>query len=301
MNESGAPTHAAAPGVAEENGSGPGPFASLRTRTLLPVAVVVGAALYLLLLAADELGLVELDAPLAMQVARLLVAYAAIALWIWIACRRAGVVPARLLGGRPPSPVSWLATAGLLTVGLAFSMGSWYLSASVLSYLAPGLLDWLAESLAAAEIPPGASPLHQALWHLEIVLLAPVVEELLFRGVLVNRWGAKWGIRTGVLASSAIFACLHANPVGVFALGLVAALLYLRTGTLLVPIALHVGNNLIATVMGEFAVLEGTLEVEQIQGSVTEGLLLVCVAAPVLIWYVRRSWPRHDAPIPYMR
>ncbi|MCY3807842.1 MAG: CPBP family intramembrane metalloprotease [Gemmatimonadetes bacterium] len=299
MNESEAPEHAAvAAGVAEE--SGPGPFAHLRTRTLLPVAVVVGAALYLLLLVAGELGLADLDAPLAMQVAQLLVAYSAIALWIWIACRRAGVVPPRLLGGRPPSPASWLAAAGLLAAGLVFSMGSWYLSASVLSYLAPGLLEWLTRSLAAAEIPPGASPLHQTLWHLEIVLLAPVVEELLFRGVLVNRWGAKWGIRTGVLASSAIFACLHANPVGVFALGLVAALLYLRTGTLLVPIALHVGNNLIATVMSEFADLEGTLEVEQIQGSVPEGLLLVGVGAPALIWYVRRSWPRRDAPIPYV-
>ena len=300
MNESEAPEHAAAAtGVVEE--SGPGPFAHLRTRTLLPVAVVVGAALYLLLLVADGLGLADLDAPLAMEVATLAVAYAAIALWIWIACRRAGVVPARLLGGRPPSPVSWLATAGLLALGLVFSMGSWYLSASALSYLSPGLLDWLTESLAAAEIPRGASPLHQTLWHLEIVLLAPVVEELLFRGVLVNRWGAKWGIRTGVLASSAIFAFLHANPVGVFALGLVAALLYVRTGTLLVPIALHVGNNLIATVMGEFVELEGTLEVEHVRASVPEGLALVAVATPALIWYVRRSWPRREAEIPYMK
>ena len=299
MNESQAPEHvAAAAGVVEE--SGPGPFAHLRARTLIPVAVVVGASLYLLLLVADGLGLADLDAPLAMEVARLLVAYAAIAFWIWIACRRAGVAPARLLGGQPPSPASWLAAAGLLAVGLVFSMGSWYLSASALSHLAPGLLDWLIESLAAAEIPPGASPLHQTLWHIEIVLLAPVVEELLFRGVLVNRWGAKWGVRTGVLASSAIFACLHANPVGVFALGLVAALLYLRTGTLLVPIALHVGNNLVATVMSEFGELEGTLEVEQLGGSVPEGLLLASVAAPALIWYVRRSWPRRDAPIPYM-
>lgn len=299
MSESEAPEHAAAAASVVEE-SGPGPFAHLRTRTLLPVAVVVGAALYLLLLVAGELGLADLDAPLAMQVAQLLVAYAAIALWIWIACRRARVAPARLLGGRPPSPASWFAAAGLLAAGLVFSMGSWYLSASVLSYLAPGLLDWLTESLAAAEIPPGASPLHQTLWHLEIVLLAPVVEELLFRGVLVNRWGAKWGVRTGVLASSAVFACLHANPVGVFPLGLVAALLYLRTGTLLVPIALHVGNNLIATAMGEFAELEGTLEVDQIRGSVPEGLLLVGVGAPALIWYARRSWPRRDAPIPYM-
>ena len=164
MNESGAPEHAAATASLSEE-AGPGPFAHLRTRTLLPVAVVVGAALYLLLLIAGELGLADLDAPLAMEVAQLLVAYAAIALWIWIACRRAGVVPARLLGGLPPNRASWLAASGLLAVGLVFSMGSWHLSASALSHLAPGLLDWLTESLAAAEIPLGASPLYQTLWH----------------------------------------------------------------------------------------------------------------------------------------
>ena len=280
---------------------GPGPFAELRTRIFVPVAVALGAALYLLLLGAIELGLVDTGAPLAMEVATLAVAYGAIALSIWIACRLAGVALPRLLGGKPPSAFAWSSVVGLLAVGLAFSAGSWYLWGSALSYLAPGILARLIDALAAAEVPAGASQATAILWHFEIVLLAPVVEEFLFRGVLVNRWGAKWGVRAGVLASSGLFACMHANVLGVFVLGLVAALLYVRTGTLLVPIALHVGNNLTATVLGELVDLGGTLEVEHVRASVPEGLALVAVAAPVLYLYARRSWPGRDAEIPYMK
>ena len=80
------------------------------------------------------------------------------------------------------------------------------------------------------------------------VVLAPAIEELLFRGVLLNCWAAKWSVGTAVVASSIAFGILHGNPVGITVAGLVMAVLYLRTGTLLVPIAFHAANNFIATI-----------------------------------------------------
>ncbi len=89
------------------------------------------------------------------------------------------------------------------------------------------------------------------------VVLAPIAEELLFRGVLypvVKHFGfprlALWG-------TSALFAAIHFN-VGIFipllAFALVLVWLYERTDNLLAPIAAHVAFNAINFVM--FFVIE---------------------------------------------
>ncbi|MDR1821223.1 MAG: CPBP family intramembrane metalloprotease [Oscillospiraceae bacterium] len=87
-----------------------------------------------------------------------------------------------------------------------------------------------------------------------VVLLAPVVEEICFRGLLVNRavyWLPKWAV---VLISAAAFGIVHLNFVqGINAavLGAALALLYLKYRSIWVPIAGHAANNLISVVLAE--------------------------------------------------
>lgn len=137
------------------------------------------------------------------------------------------------------------------------------------------------------------------------MLIAPVVEEILFRGILTNRWALKWGITTGIVASTVLFGMGHAlGMIGATAFGLVAVLLYFQTGGLVVPITFHVVNNLVAVGL-EFAFPSDepwsvTAELEQIDTMLLPGLAMVAMTLPVLVWYIRANWPSRDAVLPYM-
>lgn len=79
-------------------------------------------------------------------------------------------------------------------------------------------------------------------------ILAPIFEELFFRGYLLPITTAKktW---VGLVVTSTIFASIHLSltyAVPLFVFGIIAGLSYLRTRNLLVPIFIHMINNLVA-------------------------------------------------------
>lgn len=88
---------------------------------------------------------------------------------------------------------------------------------------------------------------------ISIALVAPVVEEMLFRGAieghLLRRWkNPKWAI----VVSALIFGVIHLNPAQIpyaFVLGLLLGWLYYRTGSIVPGIVLHLLNNGIAVVL----------------------------------------------------
>lgn len=93
-----------------------------------------------------------------------------------------------------------------------------------------------------------AAAVYLALW-VGAAVIAPVAEELFFRGLvqtyLVNAWGRRW---RAVIVSSGLFALVHtgqpyAMP-ALFALSLLLGFLYERRGALVWPIALHAVFNL---------------------------------------------------------
>jgi uncharacterized protein len=74
---------------------------------------------------------------------------------------------------------------------------------------------------------------------LAIAILAPVVEELVFRGLLYRAWEEKWGWPIAMLLSSIVFAAYHPGFWYAFVSGLLYTALYRRTGSLLAPILAH--------------------------------------------------------------
>jgi membrane protease YdiL (CAAX protease family) len=86
-----------------------------------------------------------------------------------------------------------------------------------------------------------------------IVIAAPICEEVCFRGMLFGGLREKLPMIVAALASAAVFGALHA-PEGItvvpplIAFGLVLALLYEKTGSIVPGILLHVLNNSIALV-----------------------------------------------------
>ena len=87
---------------------------------------------------------------------------------------------------------------------------------------------------------------------ISITIMAPLVEELLFRGAIqghllrkgMNPWAA-------LFIASAIFGIIHMNPIQIpfaFAIGMIFGWLYYRTGSLVPGIVGHFLNNSIACI-----------------------------------------------------
>jgi membrane protease YdiL (CAAX protease family) len=81
---------------------------------------------------------------------------------------------------------------------------------------------------------------------LALVLVAPVTEELLFRGWLLQDLKAQYGERRALVWSSVLFGLVHIEPAAVlYAMlgGLVLGAVALRTKSTLASIAMHAGVN----------------------------------------------------------
>lgn len=89
-----------------------------------------------------------------------------------------------------------------------------------------------------------------------IIILAPILEELIFRGFLLNRWKEKYGSAKAIVLSSLIFGLLHVEILGGVVFGALLCLIYLKTKSLIGPIIVHMTNNAIAVL---WVVCEGML------------------------------------------
>ncbi|MBD3763583.1 MAG: exosortase E/protease, VPEID-CTERM system [Rhodobacterales bacterium] len=96
-----------------------------------------------------------------------------------------------------------------------------------------------------ALLPPAGLALWAVLRVLGTVALAPLVEELFFRGYLQDRLSpaAPWGRWVGILAASAAFAALHGRWAEALAAGLVFALVRDRRGRLGDAVVAHMAAN----------------------------------------------------------
>lgn len=81
------------------------------------------------------------------------------------------------------------------------------------------------------------------------VVVAPLAEELFFRGFLFAGISKRWGYSWGVIVSGALFSVAHAGSGGlvpIFILGMLLAWLYKRTGSLWPCILAHFAYNSLA-------------------------------------------------------
>lgn len=136
----------------------------------------------------------------------------------------------------------WLPTLfALVMVSIAFSISMFWFQLFMLAPIAPWLVNLMLEAIAIPD-----TPLYIVFTIFTIAILAPVVEEFMFRGVLLKRMIGKTSVWGGILISSLLFGILHLDVIGAFLFGVVASLLYLRTNNLLIPILLHIINNSLA-------------------------------------------------------
>ena len=81
---------------------------------------------------------------------------------------------------------------------------------------------------------------------LVVVVGAPIVEEIVYRGVVQPGLVSSWGRTTGILVTAALFAAIHMQPVefpGLFAFALVLGWARHSTGTIGTSIVTHMAFN----------------------------------------------------------
>ncbi|HEU4862673.1 MAG TPA: type II CAAX endopeptidase family protein, partial [Candidatus Limnocylindria bacterium] len=149
----------------------------------------------------------------------------------------------RALAGLPSFPGREPLKAAAL--GVAWGVAAWIVSTVLI-----GIVAVVLQQLGMEPEPQAAERaiemLNPVLVVLAIVVFAPIAEEVFFRGVVFNAWLREGGRRFAFIGSALLFAVIHVSLLSlipIFALGLMLAWIYDRTGTLLAPIAMHATVN----------------------------------------------------------
>lgn len=83
------------------------------------------------------------------------------------------------------------------------------------------------------------------------VILVPIAEELLFRGIIQGELNLRFTPRVAVLIQALLFGIFHMNPIQslyTFIPGLLLGIAYYYTGNLIIPIVMHMIFNLVGGV-----------------------------------------------------
>ncbi|MBP3714303.1 MAG: CPBP family intramembrane metalloprotease [Phocaeicola sp.] len=133
---------------------------------------------------------------------------------------------------------------------------------------------------------------------LSIALIAPIAEEMLFRGgiegFLLRR---KIKPIIAILVSAIIFGVIHANPAQIFfatILGIIFGWMYYRTGSILPSVVGHVLNNTVSVSVMATSPIEDMSKTtaETIGLTATWLLLIACIAIAILSFlYLNKKLP----------
>lgn len=279
------------------------PFLRLKARGLILWGVLISLGIGVVLALLASLAKLNLNDAVIAPILYMLI-FGLLCFWVVRQFDRLRV-SRRLLVGRVAQNQKWLPAIGLVVALLMFSLGAFQVSFSLLALLAPGVVETVLKASALSAKPITAVPLLYGILNtIAIVIVAPVVEEFIFRGILFQRWAVKWGIQPALLASALVFGILHANVIGLSVFGLVMGLLYIQSRTLIVPIVCHSFNNALALGLGWLSSRSTSIDsvnlIEQLQSNWWVGVLLLVLSVPWLARFILRNFPRSDTPIPYV-
>ena len=228
-----------------------------------------------------------------------------------------GVVLALLFPALPPVAMGLtVIITGLLSVGIIYWMGCidkhsvwdvhrihWRMVPLAIAGAFSGIFasDFLCELLNLPDLMSDQfQGMAQSFWGiLSMAIVAPVVEELVFReavlGHLLRKGVQPWA---AIISSALAFGVVHGNPVQIpFAtiVGVLLAIIYYKTGNIVVPVIVHILNNSMAVVeMNLLGDQAETFRYADIWGS-TGTLIATILCTAVCIFLMRMFWKRYPA------
>jgi uncharacterized protein len=210
-------------------------------------------------------------------------------------------ISSREIVGTLPRHIQWLRLIGLMLAVMGFSIGSAFVCFSLLSHINPGFVQKILSGNQGLKIESSDLFIKKFMTFLTTVVVAPITEEFLFRGIILNRWSEKWSTPTALVASSIFFGCLHVHPVGLSMFGLVMGLLYIKTKTLWIPIFCHAFNNFMVFAAMSFAQPKSTSSsafssAKGLQSNWWVGAILLAISLIFLWRFIRQNFPPKQQP-----
>lgn len=160
--------------------------------------------------------------------------------------------------------------------------------------------DWLTNLLALPDLMKDAfqGMSENVFGVLGICLIAPILEELLFRGAIQGHMLKIYkNPTTSILLSALVFGVIHGNPAQIpfaFLMGIVLGALYYRTGSLIPGIFIHVLNNSLSTVLTNIYPDSNSL-FDLVDKNTGYIMLTVSVIVICLCWYaVVKMFPKKE-------
>lgn len=118
---------------------------------------------------------------------------------------------------------------------------------------------------------------------LTIGIVAPIAEELLFRGLVFHMFNRHMNVKVALIVQGLLFGAFHMNIVqGLYAsvLGIVLGIAYLLTGSLWIPIIIHIVNNSVALLLPEVWMSDPLISL---------GLMSLLLLVPLGLWLLYKK------------
>lgn len=99
------------------------------------------------------------------------------------------------------------------------------------------------------------------LWIISVVILAPILEEIVFRRVIFKRLNIRFSFIVSAIISSLVFGVGHEflGIIGAIVFGVACCVLYVKYNNILIPITVHFINNLLAAITEVPSYFNGTM------------------------------------------
>lgn len=122
---------------------------------------------------------------------------------------------------------------------------------------------------------------------ISIVVIAPILEEIIYRKVIFKRLYKKTNVVIGIILSSVIFGLGHASDSIVFAIlfGVILCILYEKYNNILIPISLHFVNNVMSTILLLISDSRGSSEIIILVQQDSYGFLIIGTIASIIGFY----------------
>ncbi|MEK4231332.1 CPBP family intramembrane glutamic endopeptidase [Solibacillus sp. FSL H8-0538] len=129
-----------------------------------------------------------------------------------------------------------------------------------------------------------------------LVLIAPICEEIIFRGFLLGRLSYKFGVKKGIIFSSILFGTLHLDNIfGTTIIGIIMCIWFIKTKSLVTPILIHIVFNSVVALRDIYFWFNLNTD---IQATSTPPILTILIGATILIvlgliWiipFLKKNW-----------
>ena len=176
--------------------------------------------------------------------------------------------------------ISFIVIANILFVSAIYFILRYLSGFSIIQFDSPLFGDFSTLSLSVL-----------VLYLLTVVILSPIIEETLFRGIFLRRFNKELDNATlAILISSFLFGICHnfGGILGAILFGICVSILYIKSRNILVPIFAHFLNNLISFLLALSGIenfIQGNLVV------IFAIILLAIVSNFVLFKAIINEWP----------